>query len=208
MSIDDLMGNPVSVKVSEVVHETTKACTIIFNIKNSSFTFTPGQFLMIWVPGVDEIPMSVSLWNPPKVGVTVLPIGEATESICTLQPNDWIGIRGSFGSSFTLESQKALVVGGGIGMAPLRPLIYSLRKKGAEVTVLVAAKTKQDLIFFEEFSKLSDNRVRLRVSTDDGSEGFKGLAPEAVREILDDNEFDTLYTCGPELMMYSLYDLI
>ena len=208
MSMDDLMGNPVSLRVSEVVHETDTACTILFNIKSASISFSPGQFLMIWIQGVDEIPMSISLWEPPRAGITVLPIGEATESLCALQPKDWIGVRGPFGSSFNLESQKALVVGGGVGMAPLRPLVYDLHKKGANVTVLIAAKTKQELMFFDEFSQLSDSKLRVKTSTDDGSGGFKGLAPEAVREILSDNEFDTLYTCGPEPMMYGLYELV
>jgi len=207
MSMDDLMGNPISVKVSELVDEPGSASTIIFDIKDSEFSFAPGQFLMIWIPGVDEIPMSISLWEPPKVGITVLPIGEATESLTSLQPNDWIGIRGPFGSSFTLESQKALVVGGGVGMAPLRPLVYALLKLDVEVTMLIAARTKQELIFFEEFLKLSDNKFTLRTSTDDGSEGFEGLATDAVKEILKENDFDTLYTCGPELMMYGLYGL-
>ncbi len=93
-------------------------------------------------------------------------------------------------------------------MAPLRPLVYSLHKKGVDVTVLIAAKTRQELMFFDELSQLSDSKLRVKTSTDDGSEGFKGLAPEAVREILSDNEFDTLYTCGPELMMYGLYELV
>ncbi|MGD9394827.1 MAG: dihydroorotate dehydrogenase electron transfer subunit [Candidatus Thorarchaeota archaeon] len=208
MSMDDLMGNPVSVRVSEVIRETDTALTIIFNVKSTSFRFSPGQFLMIWIQGVDEIPMSISFWEQPRVGITVLPIGEATESLCTLQPKDWIGIRGPFGSSFNLESQKALVVGGGVGMAPLRPLVYSLHKKGTEVTVLIAAKTRQELMFFDEFLQLSDSKLSVKTSTDDGSEGFKGLAPEAVREILSDNEFDTLYSCGPEPMMYGLYELV
>ncbi|MHA1965948.1 MAG: dihydroorotate dehydrogenase electron transfer subunit [Candidatus Thorarchaeota archaeon] len=206
--MEDLMGNPLSVKISEVVRETECASTVIFDIIDSDFNFAPGQFLMVWVPGVDEIPMSISLWEPPKVGLTVLPIGEATELLASLQPKDWIGIRGPFGSSFTLESQTALVVGGGIGMAPLRPLVYALLKMDVEVTMLIAAKTKQELIFFEAFSQLPDNRLELITSTDDGSEGFKGLATDAVKEILKENEFDTLYTCGPELMMYGLYDLV
>ena len=206
MSMDDLMGNPISVKVSELVNETESVSTIIFDIKGADFNFAPGQFLMIWIPGVDEIPMSISLWEPPKVGITVLPVGEATDSLTSLQPNDWIGIRGPFGSSFTLESQKALVVGGGVGMAPLRPLAFALLKKEVEVTLVIAAKTKQDLIFFEEFSQVSDTKFTLRTSTDDGSVGFKGLATDAVKEILKENEFDTLYTCGPELMMRGLYD--
>ncbi len=206
MNMDDLMGNPISVKVSEIVDETENASTIMFEIKDTDFDFAPGQFLMIWVPGVDEIPMSISFWEPPQVGITVLPVGEATDSLTSLQPNDWFGIRGPFGSSFTLESQKALVVGGGVGMAPLRPLVYALLKKDAEVTLLNGAKTKQDLIFFEEFSQLSDRNFSLKVSTDDGSKGFKGLASDAVKEIVKENKFDTMYTCGPELMMHGLYD--
>ena len=206
MSMDDLMGNPISVKVSKIVNETENASTIIFEIKDTSVEFAPGQFFMIWIPRVDEIPMSISFWDPPEVGITVLPVGEATDSLASLQTNDWIGIRGPFGSSFTLESQKALVVGGGVGIAPLRPLVYALLKKDVEVTLVIAAKTKQDLIFFEEFSQLPDNNFVLRTSTEDGSEGFKGLATDAVKEILKENEFDTLYTCGPELMMHGLYE--
>jgi dihydroorotate dehydrogenase electron transfer subunit len=208
MRMEDLMGNPISVKVSEVVKETENANTLIFEPKSSDFEVAPGQFLMIWIPGVDEIPMSISFWDPPKVGITVLPVGEATDSLASLQPNDWIGIRGPFGSSFTLESQKALVVGGGVGIAPLRPLVYTLLKKDTEVTLVIAAKTKKELIFFDEFSQLQDSKFVLKTSTDDGSEGFKGLATEAVKEILKETKFDTLYACGPELMMHGLYESV
>jgi dihydroorotate dehydrogenase electron transfer subunit len=163
---------------------------------------------MIWIPGVDEVPMSVSLWDSPRMGVTVLPIGEATESLCAIKPDDWLGIRGPFGSSFTLDSKMALVVGGGVGMAPLRPLVYNLLGKDVHVTLVIAAKTKKDLIFYDEFSKVSDKKLVVRVATDDGSAGFKGLATEAVKEVLNEGTFDTMYTCGPELMMHGLYELV
>ena len=208
MRLDDLIGNPHSVRISKMHRENRSAVTVIFQIKRPCFEFAPGQFLMIWVPGIDEVPMSISLWEPPSVGITVLPIGEATESLVSLQPDDWIGIRGPFGTSFTLESQKALVVGGGVGMAPLKPLIYSLRRKQVEITVLIAAKSRRELVFLDEFSQLSDSKLIVRVSTEDGSMGFKGLATEATREILNSDEFDSLYTCGPELMMYNLYNLV
>ena len=208
MRLEDLIGNPHSVRISEINQENERAMTIVFHISKPYFDFAPGQFLMIWVPGVDEIPMSISLWDPPSVGITVLPIGEATNSLCTLQPHDWIGIRGPFGTSFTLESKRALVVGGGVGMAPLRPLICSLRRKQAEITVLIAAKNEHELIFLDEFSQLSDSKLIVRVSTEDGSMGFEGLATEATREILNSDEFDSLYTCGPELMMYNLHNLV
>jgi dihydroorotate dehydrogenase electron transfer subunit len=208
MRMENLMGYPQSVKVSKVVHETLQARTIIFTIEKPNVSFKPGQFLMTWIPGVDEIPMSISLWDPPRVGITVLPIGEATESLASLQQDDWLGIRGPFGSSFTLDSKRALVVGGGIGMAPLRPLVHSLLKKNSDVTLLIAAKTKQELMFFEEFSQASHGSLALKVATDDGSKGFKGLATEAVTEILKENEFDTLYACGPELMIHGLYETV
>ncbi len=207
MNMDILMGTPMSVRISEVVRETESVRTLFFRTKRLDREFVPGRFIMIWIPGVDEIPMGVSLWKQNKIGVTVNPIGEATKALCSLESNDWIGIRGPFGSSFTLSSKNSLVVGGGIGMAPLRPLIYSLLEAGAEVTVLIAAKTKQELIFFKELSKLSHKKLHLKTSTDDGSEGFAGLATDAVREILREREFDTVYTCGPELMMHSLYEL-
>jgi dihydroorotate dehydrogenase electron transfer subunit len=202
------MGNQVSVQISDIIEETITAHTIQFKMSNPDFKVAPGQFLMICIPGVDEIPMSVSLWEPPKVGITVLPIGEATESLNSLQPGDWIGVRGPFGSSFDVNSKKALVVGGGIGMAPLKPLVYKLLEREADVTLLIAAKTKQELVFHEEFSKLSDDRVTLKISTEDGSLGFKGFATDAVSENLDIQSYDTVYTCGPELMMFGLFEQI
>lgn len=208
MNMEALMGNPHSVRVVEVIPETRTAKTISFRIDGSNLTILPGQFLMIWIPGVDEIPMSISLWKQPVVGVTVLPIGEATESLCSLKPNDWIGIRGPFGSSFTLDSQKSLVVGGGVGMAPLRPLVNTLLEKDTEVTVLIGSKTKHELLFFEEFLRNKKSNLKVLVSTDDGSEGFKGLATDAAKEILDKNDFDSVYTCGPELMMRGLYEMV
>lgn len=208
MRLEDLIGNPHSVRISKIHRENRNAVTVVFQIEKPYFEFAPGQFLMIWVPGIDEVPMSISLWKPPSVGITVLPIGEATESLASLQPNDWIGIRGPFGTSFTLESQKALVVGGGVGMAPLKPLIYGLRKRHSEITVLIAAKSEHELVFWEEFSKLPDKKLIVRAATEDGSIGFKGLATEATREILNSNEFDSLYTCGPELMMYNLLNMV
>jgi dihydroorotate dehydrogenase electron transfer subunit len=202
------MGNQVSVQVSKNITETDTARTILFKMNNPDFKAVPGQFLMVWIPGVDEIPMSISLWDPPNVGITVLPIGEATSSLVSLQKGEWIGIRGPFGSSFTLDSKKALVVGGGIGVAPLRPLVYELLGKGTNVTMLIGAKTAKELVFLEEFSRLSDKGFTMKTSTDDGSSGFKGFATDCVKEEMDVQDYDTLYTCGPELMMFGLFEQV
>lgn len=206
MKVDELLGNFVSVRISEVLPETARCRTLQFNMVEP-MNVCPGQFLMVWVPGIDEVPMSISKWAPPVAGITVLDIGEATKALTSMSINDWIGIRGPFGKSFDTDSKKALVVGGGVGMAPLRPLVYRLLDDGAYVTLLIAAKTKNDLVFHREFSELASNTFRLITTTDDGSLGFKGLATEGVTELLDINEFDTLYTCGPELMMVGLHKL-
>jgi dihydroorotate dehydrogenase electron transfer subunit len=201
------MGRPISVSVVDVVEESDKTRTIRFSYPFDDTKFHPGQFMMIWVPGVDEVPMSVSYWNPPDAGVTVAPIGEATSALVSLKTGQMIGIRGPFGTAFSTDSKRALVVGGGIGMAPLRPLTYELLDQGVQVTLLIAARTKGELVYLNEFENLATASFRFQTSTDDGSMGYKGLATDAAKAILDGETLDTIYACGPELMMLGLYEL-
>jgi dihydroorotate dehydrogenase electron transfer subunit len=201
------MGRPISVRIVDVVEENDKTRTIKFMNPYDDTKFQSGQFMMVWVPGIDEIPMSVSHWNPSEAGVTVSPIGEATNTLVSLDVGQLIGIRGPFGTSFNTESKIALVVGGGIGMAPLRPLVYELLRLKVKVTLLIAAKTKGELVYLNEFDGLDDTNLRLQTSTDDGSMGYKGLATEATEDIMAKETPDTIYTCGPELMMLGLYEL-
>ncbi len=119
MDIEKLMGTPATVQVSKTISENKKARTLVFELPEANHQFKPGQFLMCWIPGIDEIPMSISLWNPPEVGVTVLPVGEATSVFSALSTGQRFGVRGPFGSGFSLECERALIIGGGIGMAPL-----------------------------------------------------------------------------------------
>ncbi len=206
MIMDELLGNPVSVQISKVITETPSSKTLLFSLE-CPVEFLPGQFVMVWVPGVDEIPMSISSWNPPEMGITVQSIGETTKALVSMSKGDWIGIRGPFGNPFSTNSKKALVVGGGVGIAPLRPFVYNLLDGGSEVTLVIATKTKNELIFLEEFEKNKHPKLKVEIATDDGSLGFKGFATDAVSKLLDGNEFDRMYTCGPELMMAGLYDL-
>ena len=207
MTIHRHLGNPDSVRISEIIRETADVSTLLFQHPMNDLTIAPGQFIMVWIAGVDEIPMSVSYWEPPIAGISVLPIGDATKALSALRVGEWIGIRGPFGKPFTLNAKKALVVGGGIGTAPLRPLVYSLLAKGAEVTFLIAAKTKDALIYLDEFSKIPIDGLTVEVATDDGSAGYKGFATGAAGVLLENEKFDTLYTCGPELMMAGLHTL-
>jgi dihydroorotate dehydrogenase electron transfer subunit len=204
MRIDEVFGNFASVRISDVISETKRCQTLYFDLKQSA-EFNPGQFLMVWVPGIDEVPMSISKWAPPLVGITVLDIGDATHALMSMTPDDWIGVRGPFGKSYSLDCKNALVVGGGVGMAPLRLLVYQLLARRVEVTLLIAAKSKSDLVFHKEFSHLSSKKLTVLTTTEDGSSGYRGLATEGVSELVNISEFDTLYTCGPELMMAGLH---
>lgn len=208
MRTEHLMGNATSVKVKERVEENPSTVSLYFDLPDSYSAIQPGEFLMIWVPGVDEIPMSISFWQPPTAGVTVKRIGEATEALVGKIVGDWIGVRGPFGRPFHVEigSESALVVGGGVGVPPLRFLLNELLSREIRTTVVVAAKTKDELILYD-FLKQDRDLLRVEIATDDGSRGFKGFATELAEDLLLDNQYDTIYTCGPELMMAGLHKI-
>ena len=207
MRIDDLMRQIGSVEITGIAEENSSVRTLYFELQSPDIDIRPGQFFMVWVPGVDEIPMSVSYWNKPEAGITVLPVGEATEALSRLKKRDSVGIRGPFGTSFQSSQGRHLLVGGGIGMAPLRFLVRTLVEQNSEVTVVAAAKSAKNLIFLDELRSISNKEIQLIVSTDDGTAGFKGLATDVVRELLSKEQFGGIFTCGPELMMIGLFEL-
>ncbi|MEM1559572.1 MAG: dihydroorotate dehydrogenase electron transfer subunit [Candidatus Bathyarchaeia archaeon] len=158
----------------------------------------PGQFTMIWIPGVDEIPLSISYMDSCILGVTVRGVGEATRILCSLQPGDTIGVRGPLGRGFTIVKGRSLVVGGGVGVAPLRYLIYRLIDVGVDTYVVFGFRDKLHTIYLEEMEKLSvEGRIKLCIATEDGSYGFKATAYDIASRILDES-FDMVYVCGPE----------
>ncbi len=207
MKTEDLMGQQGSVEITRIVKENSRVHTLFFELPRTELNVKAGQFLMVWVPDIDEIPMSISSWRKPTASITVLPIGEATESMAGLKKGDLIGVRGPFGTSFRLTSKKSLVIGGGIGIAPLKPLVHDLLEHGSDVTLIAAAKTAKELVFIDEFKKIPSNRFNLRIATDDGTMGFKGFATEDAEGFLSENSVDMIYTCGPEPMMVKLFNI-
>jgi len=183
-------------KIINVVGETPQHKTFFFDAEINA---TPGQFLMVWVPGVDEVPMSLSYVGK-EAGITVEKVGEATEALHRMKEGDKIGLRGPYGKGFKILGKKALFVAGGTGIAPMMPLI---KKYGGEKHVVLGAKTKELLLFTHELKKISN----LHISTDDGSAGYKGFASKLAEEIMEKEGFDVVYTCGPELMMKKILDL-
>jgi dihydroorotate dehydrogenase electron transfer subunit len=168
----------------------------------------PGQFLMLWIPSIDEIPLSIFDVDEKggTVSVAVKRVGEATQALHDKKVGDTIGVRGPFGNNFTLDSDKILMVGGGIGIAPLSFLAKKLASsKAAKMVLAVGAKTKSELLFLNELRRLC-GETNVLAATEDGSYGVKALASELVETILAKEEFDVVYACGPEQMLRKVFD--
>ena len=201
MSVSPMRHRPRIVRVEKVEEESRDVKTLWFR-DEACLTATPGQFVMVWVPGVDEVPMSLSAMNIGELSaVTVKRVGEATEALHRFRPGDLMGVRGPYGRGFTLRRGKCLAVVGGIGVSAIAPLVEALSRMGSEVTVIYGARTGVELIFLERLRRSSK---RLILTTEDGSVGMRGLATDPLRELLDEG-FDVVYTCGPEPMMYRVF---
>jgi dihydroorotate dehydrogenase electron transfer subunit len=192
------LNQPTITTIRQRRQEAAEVTTISFRYPGE---MRPGQFFMIWIPGVDEIPMSVSTITPTIKAITFRIIGDATQALSNLQKGDRIGIRGPYGNGFTITGKRLLFVGGGTGIGMLAPAVEQARKKNRKVTVLLGVTTKNQL-FFEK--RLQRTGATVLVSTDDGSYGFKGFASNLAKELLKKETFDAVYTCGPEPMMHAL----
>jgi dihydroorotate dehydrogenase electron transfer subunit len=167
----------------------------------------PGQFLMFWIPGVDEIPLSIlDATENGEVSVTVKKVGEATQALHNKKTGEIIGIRGPFGNSFTLKEGKILMVGGGTGTAPLLFLAKKLATKTKKLVFVVGGKTMEELLFVGELKEMCSEE-NLVATTEDGSYGIKCLATAPLERLLAKERFDVIYTCGPEQMMRKVFDL-
>ena len=167
-------------------------------------TAQPGQYIMVWIPGEDEIPMSIS--NIEQNGlssITVHKVGPTTEILDSIKPGTKLGIRGPYGNSYNLKGEKPLIVAGGSGAAGLLPLVKAFLKKGIKPTFILGARSSDRLLFEDILVDLL--RETLVISTDDGSMGYNGYASGYAALLMADNEYDHVYTCGPELMMAKVY---
>lgn len=193
-------------RVIKTVRENRTINTVYFNDEESSGA-RPGQFVMVWEPGYDEFPMSLSNYDAKGLcSVTVKPWGPGSGEMVKARRGDLIGIRGPYGRPFTVDKCSALLVGGGTGLAPLLPLAKALVKEGARVAVVIGGRSKPDLLF-ERQMKRGVRKKNLFISTDDGSYGYKGFPTDLAENIIKERRVTRVYTCGPEVMMRKLYDV-
>ena len=164
----------------------------------------PGQFVNVWLPGLDEKPFSVSALGDDWMEISVKAYGPFSSAMMELKPGDRVGIRGPFGHGFSLQND-ALLVGGGIGIAPLRLLAQVLSGQGLRFVSLLGATNKSELIFAKDFERRSE---RCFFTTDDGSMGKKGLVTDDVLQIISDRHIRFVYAAGPEIMFVKLKELL
>lgn len=196
------INRPRIVRIRGVREENPTVKTFVFQDKHCSEA-KPGQFVMVWIPGVDEVPMSLSSINSDGLSsITVAEVGEATQVLHQRKVGDILGIRGPYGNSFALASGQVMIVGGGTGLTPLVPLVDSLLKLPAKISFLIGAKTRDELFFLEKIKKAVS---KVNVTTEDGSYGLKGLVTDLAEKILEKEEFDMIYACGPEKMMLKMF---
>ncbi len=166
----------------------------------------PGQFLMLWIPGIDEIPLSIMEAKNGLVSVSVKVVGDATRHLHGMEAGATVGVRGPFGNSFTESRGRILLVGGGTGVAPLLFLARQLSAKTERLSFVEGAKTKDELLFVRELGGIC-NEKSLITTTEDGTAGLQCLVTEPLASLLDREHFDMIYTCGPEVMVKKIFEI-
>jgi ferredoxin--NADP+ reductase len=164
----------------------------------------PGQFIILQMGGEfdERIPLTIANADPVKGSITLIfqAVGETTHRLALLEPGDIIeNLLGPLGKPTDIKKYgKVVCVGGGIGVAPLFPIVEGMKKAGNEVTVIMGARTKELLIMEEEMREIADEVI---VVTDDGSYGRKALVTVPLKEICEEDKPDCVVIIGPPVMM-------
>jgi len=186
-------------KIEKITVESPKVKSFYLKV-NSLETPLPGQFLMVWLPGAEEVPMSVSDAGGGFIRISVSRKGPTTARFHELERGDHLYLRGPFGNGFSLKGRSHLLIGGGDGAFPLIYALKVLSNMGKRGLYAVGAKKGSELLFVGEARRLG----KLYVATEDGSSGHPGLVSELLGELLAKEKFDSILTCGPERMMYEV----
>lgn len=197
MSFEGLEFRPARVMMTAIESQRVKSILL----ESNGATPRPGQFMMVWIPGWEEVPMSVSDGGDGFIRISVASLGRTTAGIHGLGRGDMLFIRGPFGNGFSLGDGSFLLVGGGYGAAPLIYAAKALSWHHAKWAYLIGAKRRSELLFLDEALAFGVKGV---VATDDGSAGHRGPITDLVEGALREGKFDSILTCGPERMMYKV----
>lgn len=204
---------PLAHRVCARQRETHDTWTLALDPLEARIAPGPGQFVMLYAPGVGEIPISSS-GEADARGVlthTIRPVGAISTALCGLEEGSLVGVRGPFGTSWPLDEARGsdlVIVAGGIGLAPLRPAIRRVLARRSEygsLSVLIGARTPDDLLFvgeLEQWRARLDAEVLVTVDAATAPwRGRVGLVTTLLAAAAFDPARTTALVCGPEIMM-------
>jgi NAD(P)H-flavin reductase len=211
--LDVMLPSPCMVK--QVTKETPDTFTLTVARENGSAenAFLPGQFSMLWVFGVGELPISISgdPHNHDQLVYTVRSVGKATHALVSQKPGTEIGVRGPFGNGWPVEAARGhdvIIVAGGIGLAPLRPMIYEVlrnRDKYGRLVILYGARSPRELLYRKElaaWARQPDTQVLVTVDYGGlGWHGHVGVVTTIFKYARLHPRRSVAMICGPEIMM-------
>ncbi|MDJ0952250.1 MAG: FAD/NAD(P)-binding protein [Acidimicrobiia bacterium] len=204
---------PIPFKVRSVREELSHTFTLELEPPNGDFDFQPGQFTMVYAFGIGEVPISISSSSTREATLlqTIRRTGAVTHALGTLKSGDYVGIRGPYGTPWPMQESKGrdlLIVGGGIGLAPLRPAIYHAlenRDDYERVVVLYGTRTPDDILFETELRRWGDRTDITTLITVDAADrgwyGAVGVVTRLIGRVGFDPSNTTALVCGPEIMM-------
>lgn len=173
------------------------------NLKGKTPPIKPGQFAQLEIPGNKNIylrrPFSISNVTGKKISFIIKIVGKGTRTLAELKTGTSLSIVVPLGKGFDLiKNGQTLLVGGGCGIAPMLLLAKNLKNP----TIIYGGKTKADIVLLKEFKKYA----KVLVTTEDSSLGLKGFVTDQLKK-LNLKNYKTIYTCGPEIMMKTVYKI-
>lgn len=215
---------PVTAVITYIHHEAPDIATYTLSFTDTvvreRYRFLPGQFNMLYLPGIGEAAISISSdpGEPDTLLHTIREAGNVTGAIARLRKGDTIAVRGPYGSDWPVEKAEGkdlIIVGGGIGLAPLRPAIYHAirhREKYGKVIILSGARSPSDLLFPEEYDEWRQHNIEVIVTVDradDTWHGNVGVVPMMFYKMRPNPRNTVVFTCGPEIMMrFVIYEAL
>lgn len=195
------LEQPITLPIKKIVRENSVIKTFYFDINLDA---QPGQFIMFWLPGVDQKPFGISYQQNGQTGVTICKVGPTTEKIFQLKVGDLVGLQGPYGTHYqTNDVQNLVLVAGGYGAAPLSFLADANTDK--KIDFIIGAAGRDKLLFADKLNKYQN--LTLHQCTDDGSCGHHGFCTDVLEKILAEKKIDLVCTCGPELMQTRVLEI-
>ncbi|MDV3104144.1 dihydroorotate dehydrogenase electron transfer subunit [Thermococcus waiotapuensis] len=177
------------------VTEIVETWEVAENVKafrfRGAFEFTPGQFVMVWLPGIGEKPFSLA----DRDLIVVKKVGPFTSELFRREEGERLWIRGPYGKGFTPAGKNVALIAGGIGIPPMYALSKVWREKFERITLIYGARRSGELALLDVENYVDE----LIVTTDDGSAGIRGFPTDVLK--VKKEKFDQVYACGPEPML-------